>query len=55
MKVKHELVSYSAAGVVWSHYIRKIKRHWWSKWEIVMDGSAPQKYDLINGGYVARL
>lgn len=55
MKVKHELISYSVAGVVWSYYIRKIKRHWWNRWEIVMDGNSPQKYDLINGSYVARL
>ena len=55
MKVKHELISYSVAGVVWSYYIRKIKRHWWNRWEIVMDGNSPQKYDLINGSYVAIL
>ena len=55
MRVKHELVSYSVSGVVWSYYIRKIKKHWWSKWETVMDGRTPQMYDLINGNYVARL
>lgn len=55
MKVKHELISYSISGIVWSYYIRKIKKHWWSKWKIVMAGNYPQKYDKINNQYVARL
>ena len=55
MKMKHELISYSIDGIVWSYWIRLIKEHWWSKWEIVMDGDHPQMYDKINGCYIARL
>lgn len=54
MKAKYELVCHSHQGVVWSYYICKIKKHWWSKWETVMNGDRPQKYDKINNQYVAR-
>jgi len=48
MRVIHEPWSFSVAGVVHTRYIRKVKRHWWSRWEIVMDGPVPQFYDCVD-------
>ena len=45
MKVKFEKMSFNIGGHVWTHYIKKIKRHWWNRWEIVMDGNAPARFD----------
>ena len=55
MKVKHEPCGYIIAGQVVTYYIRKIKKHWWSKWEIIMDGNVPQRYELIDGYYTVKL
>lgn len=40
MKEKFELIPMAEH----SHLIRKFKRHWWSKWEIEMDGDSPKIY-----------
>ena len=29
-----------------SHLIRKFKKHWWSKWQIEMDGEEPKIYPV---------
>lgn len=42
MKEKFELIPMGE----YSHLIRKIKRHWWSKWEIEMDGNTPKIYPI---------
>ena len=42
MKEKFELVPMGDA----SHLIRKIKKHWWGKWEIEMDGTTPKIYPV---------
>lgn len=40
MKEKFELIGTGNSA----HLIRKFKRHWWSKWEIEMDGTTPKIY-----------
>ena len=40
MKAKYELIGHGDSA----HLIRKYKRHWWSKWEIEMDGTTPKIY-----------
>ena len=45
MKVKFEKVSFNICGDVCTYYIKKIKQHWYSRWEIVMDGNVPARYD----------
>lgn len=45
MKVKFHKVSFNFCGDVYSHYVKLIKKHWWSRWKIVMDGNAPMKFD----------
>lgn len=55
MKVKHEEIKFLCGDDIFSFYIRKIKRHWWSPWRIVMDGQAPAQYHLVNGEYIRNI
>ena len=55
MKVKYKEVKYSFCGDVYSHYVRLVKKHWWTPWRIVMDGYMPARYDLIDGEYIRKL
>ena len=55
MKRKFEKLSFNICGEIYSYYICLIKKHWWSKWTIVMDGSTPMTYDLINNEYIPKL
>ena len=32
------------------HYVKEIKKHWWSKWEIVMNGLAPMIFYKLPKG-----
>lgn len=52
MKIKHEQFKYIFGGDVHTLYIRKIKRHWWSPWRIVMDGQVPAIYHLVDGEFI---
>lgn len=42
MKEKFELIPMGEH----SHLIRKFKKHWWSKWEIEMEGNTPKIYPI---------
>lgn len=42
MKEKFELIPMGEH----SHLIRKFKKHWWSKWEVEMDGNTPKIYHV---------
>lgn len=55
MKVKHEEIKFMICGDVHSFYIRKIKKHWWSPWRIVMDGLAPAQYHLVDGEFIRNI
>lgn len=52
MKIKHEEIKILILGDIYSFYIRRIKKHWWSPWIIVMDGQVPARYQLINGEFI---
>ena len=52
MKIKHEEIKVSILGDIYSFYIRKIKKHWWSSWRIVMNGQVPARYQLINREFI---
>ena len=45
MKAKFERVSFNICGETVDYYIKKVKKHWWSRWRIVMDGNAPMRFD----------
>ncbi len=42
MKEKYELIGSGDSA----HFIRKYKKHWWSKWQIEMDGATPKIYPV---------
>ena len=42
MKEKYELIGAGDSA----HLIRKYKKHWWSKWQIEMDGTTPRIYPV---------
>ena len=42
MKEKYELIGHGD----FAHFIRKYKKHWWSKWQIEMDGATPKIYPV---------
>lgn len=52
MKIKHEEIKFLFCGDVHNFYIRKIKKHWWSPWRIVMNGNVPAHYQLVDGEYI---
>lgn len=45
MKEKFEKISFIICGDVHTHYIKLIKKHWWSPWRVVMDGNIPMRFD----------
>lgn len=55
MKVKHECIKMSVAGSVIEYYIRYIKKHWWSRWKLVMDGNEPARYEKHGNEYIIKL
>ena len=45
MKAKFEKVTFNICGECVDYYVKWIKKHWWSRWEMVMDGNVPARFD----------
>lgn len=50
MKVKFEEMRFGFD--LEPHYIKKVKRYWWSKWKIVMDGDHPLLFRRYNNEFI---